>query len=117
MDLEDWARMFGIMATLSGVLVVIGTLMEAEKEWSDWAMIVGAVLGTLGIGMTCMAMFGVSRWLDRHGQYPCLGSIGMGAVLFAMGFLMDQMRHRSAVRSREQLELMEKSTDGRDGRR
>ena len=97
----------GIIAGVAGAFV--GGLIGPEKSWTDWSLVVGAVLITIGLGLTTITVFDLSRWLQRHGQYPCLGSIGLGSVFFTMGFVMDLLRHRSIRHYREQLAAMEQS--------
>ena len=107
--IEDVAKVFVVVATLAGMVVVAGSCIRHKKSWSDWSLIGGAVLLTLGLGMTTLVAFDLNRWLDRHGQYPCLGSIGLGSVFFTMGFVIDQLRHRSIQKYRKQLAAMEES--------
>lgn len=106
---EEVAKVFIVVATGCGVAIVIGSLMRENKSWADWSLFGGAILLTIGLGLTTLVAFDLSRWLNRHGQYPCLGSIGLGVVFFTMGFVMDQLRHRAIQRYRKQLTAMEES--------
>lgn len=70
----------------------------------------GAALGALGMGMAGLVAFELSEWLEQHGEYPCCGSICLGAMIFALGFLLDQLHHRAIVRHRKQLEELAEVT-------
>ena len=100
-------KVFVVTATISGALVMVGSLIiTGKRPWSAWIMAAGAALGTLGMAMTSLVAFELSEWLERHGEYPCCGSMCLGAMVFAIGFLLDQIRHRAVVRHRRQLEEM-----------
>ena len=111
MDVEDWARILLVVATASAGIVLLGALIGLRKSWIDWTMVVGAFLVTAGLGMTILAVYGQNRWLDQHGAIPCLGSTGMGALLFTLGFAMDQLRYRAILRYRDQLQVMHQAAE------
>ena len=106
---EFAAKKFEVVATLSGVLVFAGALVRGRKTRIDWAMAVGAFLLTIGFVLLAAAVFEVSYWLERHGRLPVMGSVGLGSILFTMGFAMDQLRHRSARAYQQQLAAMAES--------
>lgn len=107
--LEEVAKVFIVVATLSGMALAVGAMIRVKKSWTDWTLAGGAVLLTIGLGLTALAILDLSDWLQRHGVYLCLGCIGLGSVFFTMGFIMDQLRHRSIRRYRQQLAAMEQS--------
>lgn len=100
-------RIFVVTATISGALIVLSVLLAHRKPpWTAWVMASGAALATIGMAMAALVAFDLSEWLLHHGEYPCCGSICLGAMVFAVGFLMDQIRHRAIARHRQQLETM-----------
>lgn len=112
MTIDDWGRLFTLAATSCGVLVVIGSLLSSRRGAEEWAMIIGAVLATLGMGLTVLILFDLNDGFQRHSIFFGLGSTCLGAMVFAMGFLVNELRYRAAVRHRAQLDLMEAGNEG-----
>lgn len=103
--IEDFpVRLFLLTALLGGALVTAGALVATgRRPWSDWIMAAGGALTTLGLFLTTLVAFDLSEWLQRHGEYPCLGAICMGAMIFAVGFVVNQLRDRALARHQQQV--------------
>lgn len=97
-------QLFVVTATLAGGLVTLGALIaKGQRPWSDWTMAAGGTLTTLGLFMTSLVAFNLSDWLQTNGEYPCLGSICLGSMTFAVGFVVNQLRDRARAEHEDQI--------------
>jgi hypothetical protein len=83
---------------LFGGALTIGSWLPRRRGLADWLMGIGSTLGAISFGI-----FGVAISLNftsptyRMLLQSSLGGIGIGAIIFSMGFLM----HRASQRNQE----------------
>ena len=111
MDAEDAFEVFLTVAFLIGILIAVGSTMAVPRERHDWIMIAGSLLGTLGVGLLLLVIHG-DLFQSNTAAFVIMGILGLGIMLFSMGFLYDQLRTRRILRLRQQFEQLPPEAHG-----
>lgn len=112
-DEESWMEALLLVAMLGGILVFCGSVLSSRRQWRDWLMIFGSAFATLGLGIWLVfifEVFNVRYQVEEFFIYVCFGTMGVGMLMFGMGFLVDQVRYRAILEYRKQMMAMQEVT-------
>lgn len=91
-DLIEWMVLASII--VAGLAVCVGTWVPRRKRAADWFMAAGGTMTPLAmIGLTVVneIFYIFGEWLDTF----LYGLLAGGALLFAMGYVMDRLNRRN----------------------